>query len=251
MPPTYKRQIIDEGQNAMTVKIFSELKNEFPEKFSKSEFDENSELKEMSDSLNALRYKSRIEDARDNWQKIDEVFREIQIAIDSYQRLQREKQFIEKEGSELRDSAKKYDIFMNISFLSFTLACIFNILPLNILIFSATAIVVFYLHHKLRIQDFFAQTTILNAIYNFEINRICNDIGSHGFHEKTLERFTKYRNSIYERPLSKSKIEKSELILEIQESILQFDILKKINPDNDVTENENYRSLINHFYLTN
>ena len=143
MPPTYKRQIIDEGQNAMTVKIFSELKNEFPEKFSKSEFDENSELKEMSDSLNALRYKSRIEDARDNWQKIDEVFREIQIAIDSYQRLQREKQFIEKEGSELRDSAKKYDIFMNISFLSFTLACIFNILPLNILIFSATAIVVF------------------------------------------------------------------------------------------------------------
>jgi len=232
----------------MTEKIFSELKTEFPEKFSKSKFDENSELKELSDSLNALRYKSRIEDARANWKKIDEIFREIQLAIDNYQRLQREKKFIENEGTELRESAKKYEIFMNILFLSFSLACIFNILPLNILIFSATVIVVFYLHHKLRIQDFFAQTTILSAIYNFEINRIINDIGSHGFNEKTLERFTKYRDSIYDRPLSKSKIEKAELLLEIQESIFQFDILEKIDPTNEIKKSRLYETLIQASY---
>jgi hypothetical protein len=140
---------------------------------------------------------------------------------------------------------------MNILFLSFAAISISNIFPLNILIFIATAIAIFYVHQKLGFNEFDSQTTILNAIYEFEIRRIKNDISLHGCHEQTLERFTKYRNNIYERSLSKSDIEKAELILEIQKSILQFDILKNINPDNNITENENYRSLINQFYLTN
>lgn len=235
----------------MTLETFSELKNEFPEKFNEPKFDENSELKALSDSFNALVYKSRIEDGKAHWERIDKVFGDIQIAIDNYQKLQREKEFIEKERLELSNKSRKYEIFMNILFLSFAVVCVSNILPLNIMIFIATAILIFYVHHKLGVQDFFSQTTILSAIYNFEINRIINDIGSHGFHGTTLERFTKYSNSIYQRPLSKPNIEKAELILEIQESILQFHILEKINPDNNITESENYRSLINRFYLTN
>jgi hypothetical protein len=235
----------------MTEQIFSELKNQFPEKFSSPEFEENYELKQLSDSFLALRYKSRIEDQKSNWIKVDKVFGAIQIAIDNYQKLQCEKEFIKQQGTELSSKSRKYEIFMNILFLSFTAISISNIFSLNILILIATAIVIFYVHHKLGFNEFFSQTTMLNAIYDFEINMITSEIGLHGFHGTTLERFTKYRNSIYQRPLSKPNIEKAELILEIQQSILQFHILEKINPDNNITESENYRYLINRFYLTN
>jgi hypothetical protein len=232
----------------MTQQTFSELRNQFPEKFSEPKFDENSELKELSDSFHALVYKSRIEDEKGYWEKIDEIFNEVQNSINIYQKLQHEKIFINKNGTELAQKNIKYDIFMNVLFFCFALICFFNFLSANITIFLATAIIIFYLHHKLSFLDFFSQTTILNAIYNFEINRIINDISLHGFHERTLKNFTKYKNSIYDSSLSECEAEKAELFLEIQESILRLKILEKIDPSNNITESSDYRFMTNLSY---